>query len=78
MTLVYCEDMPAASVGKLIKQIATAISSSTPHHIYFPDQQETHAITNNFSGLHNYLESLGVLMQLEWKSSPGGEDAERY
>lgn len=79
ITLADCAEMSTASVCRFVKRIATAIASTTPHHIHFPDQQETEAIINDFFRIAQLPGVIGCIDGTHIKiKSPGGEDAERY
>ncbi|XP_045105013.1 putative nuclease HARBI1 [Portunus trituberculatus] len=69
--------MSAASVCRFVRRIATAIASTAPRHIHFPDHQETHAIVNEFYRIAQLPGVIGYVDGTHIKS-PWGNDPEQY
>lgn len=79
ITLSDCAEMSAASVCRFVHRIATAIASIAQNHIHFPEQQETHAVVNEFFQIAQLPGVIGCIDGTHIKiRSPGGDNAERY
>ncbi|XP_045106151.1 putative nuclease HARBI1 isoform X1 [Portunus trituberculatus] len=79
ITLSDCAEMSAASVCRFVRRIATAIASTAPRHIHFPDHQEAHAIVNEFYRIAQLPGVIGCVDGIHIKiKSPGGDDPEQY